>query len=86
MINLAKRRELFWEVSENRINQVLIENDEWVIVRVFEYGTLEDIYDVIEFYGEEKTIQALKTNPLRPMASGMAFLFFRIDPHGKYSI
>lgn len=38
---------------------VLRENDDWAIVRIFEYGDIGDIFDAIEFYGSEKTSKVL---------------------------
>ena len=83
---LTFRNELFWEVSPARIPQVLIESDDWVIVRVFEYGEIQDIYDVIKLYGEEKAIEVLRQENLRPTAAVMAYLFLNVDRYGKYNV
>lgn len=79
------RKELFWEIDPNRIETAFRENDDWVIVRVFEYGTLEDISDVIEFYGEEKTREVLNREPLKPTAASMAYLFLNVDRYGHWA-
>jgi hypothetical protein len=65
---------------------VLIESDDWVIVRVFEYGEIQDIYDVFKLYGEEKTIEVLRQENLRPTAAVMAYLFLNVDRYGKYNV
>lgn len=79
MNNLVTRKELFWEVNPNRIEQILRESDDWVIVRVFEYGEIEDIFDVISLYGEEKVKAVLIKEKLKPMARAMALLFLDIE-------
>jgi hypothetical protein len=82
--NLIFRKELFWEVDPSRIEQVLLESDDWAIVRVFEYGEIDDIFDVIEFYGEEKVKKVLRTENLKPVAAVMAYLFLGVDRYNKY--
>lgn len=85
MNNLVNRKELFWEVSPDRIPQVLRESDDWVVVRVFEYGQIEDILDVIELYGEQKVKESLSQEKLGPVASVMAYLFLGIDRYNRYA-
>lgn len=82
---LLTRKELFWEINPNSIEAAFRENDDWVIVRVFEYGTLEDISDVIEFYGKEKTSEVLAREPLKPTAAAMAYLFLNVDRYGHWA-
>jgi hypothetical protein len=84
MNNLIHRKELFWEINPDRIEQILRDADDWVIVRVFEYGELEDIFDVIALYGEEKVKTVLQTEKLKPVASVMAYLFLGVDRYNKY--
>jgi hypothetical protein len=78
------RPPLFWEVRPERIATVLRENDDWVIVRVFEYGTIEDILEVIELYGRDKCIEVLSREKLKPMTASMAYLFLGVDRYGKH--
>jgi hypothetical protein len=73
---LASRKALFWDIGENEIENVLLNNDEWVVVRVFEYGTMYDIYDLIDFYGQDKVIEILKSSQLNPVAASIAFVLF----------
>lgn len=82
---LQQRHALFWEVSPNRIKDVLRESDDWVVVRVFEYGEIQDIFDIIELYGEEKVKNILQRERLKPMAAVMAYLFLDIDRYKKYA-
>jgi hypothetical protein len=82
--NLISRKELFWEVDPNRIETVLRDADDWVIVRIFEYGEIDDIFDVIQLYGEEKVRAVLRKEKLKPIASVMAYLFLGIDRYNRY--
>lgn len=77
VIHLGK--ELFWDIPESNISLALERSPEWVIPRVFEYGTLREIEDTLEFYGKEKCIDSLTQAKLRPMARAMAYLFLDID-------
>ena len=81
---LATRRPLFWDISPERIGAALRDNDDWAIVRIFEYGTLDDIPDCIEFYGKHKVAEVLSSSRLRPTAYVMGYLFLHLDPEGKY--
>jgi hypothetical protein len=81
---LASRRPLFWDISPERIPTALRDNDDWAIVRIFEYGTLDDISDCIEFYGESKVSEVLSSSSLRPTAYVMGYLFLGLDSQGKY--
>jgi hypothetical protein len=75
---------LFWEVRPERIPTVLRENDDWVIVHVLEYGTIDDILEVIELYGRDKCIEVLSREKLKPMAASMAYLFLGVDRYAKH--
>lgn len=85
MNKLQNRTSLFWEVHPNRIEQVLRESDDWVIVRVFEYGEIADIFDVIELYGEEKVKDVLSRERLKPTAEVMSYLFLGVDRYNRYA-
>ncbi|HCW05979.1 MAG TPA: hypothetical protein DGG95_01290 [Cytophagales bacterium] len=82
---LKFRRALFWDISEKDIDRALQESDDWVMVRVFEYGSLTDISQVIQLYGSEKCAAVLSSASLRPMAAAMAYLFLNVDPSRKYA-
>jgi hypothetical protein len=73
---LANRKALFWDIHENEIENILLDNDEWVVVRVFEYGTMYDIYDVIDFYGKDKVVEILKGAELNSVVASIAFILF----------
>lgn len=72
-------RELFWDIPESAIEAAVKNSPGWVINRVFEYGTLKEIADVIEFYGQEKASAFIKQTSVKPMARAMAFLFLNIE-------
>ncbi len=84
--NLRQRKTLFWEVDPTRIEQVLRESDDWVILRVFEYGTISDIYEVIALYGDKKVKAVLTHEKLKPLTAAMAYFFCGIDRYGKYGL
>lgn len=76
---LKNRKSLFWDIHENDIERAFHQSDDWVIERVFEYGEVEDIFDVIEMYNKEKVKAVLSKAKLRPMARAMASLFLDIE-------
>ena len=83
--NLRFRRPLFWDINEKDIDRVLAESDEWVIPRIFEYGSLDDIRDVIHLYGSDRVKTVLGNLKLTPMSKAMAFLFLDMDPEKSYA-
>jgi hypothetical protein len=56
-----------------------------VVVRVFEFGSIEDIFDVIELYGKQKVREILTRETLQPVSAAMAFLFLDIDVRRKHA-
>jgi hypothetical protein len=78
-IELSK--ELFWDIPEARILTIVDDNPHWVIPRVFEYGTLEEITDVIKYYGEDRSKEVLieMKSELKPMAKAMAHLYLNLE-------
>ncbi len=84
--HLLKQRHLFWEIDPSMIEKALIESDDWVIPRVFEYGSFQDIYDVIDLYGEEKVKQVLSTEKLKRTATVMAYLYLGVDRYNHYAL
>ena len=82
---MLKRKALFWDVNEQDLDRVFAESDDWVILRIVEYGTIEDIFELIDFYGSLKVKEVLTTNSLSQMSAAMAFLFFRIDKNNTYA-
>ncbi len=84
--NLRFRRPLFWDINENDIEKALVESPMWVIPRVFEYGSIDDIRDVIDLYGLEKAKHALLKTKMKPLTRSMAYLFLNIDPDKRYAV
>jgi hypothetical protein len=79
--NVELGRALFWEIDEQQIGQALINSDDWVIQRVFEYGNLDEIDTIIEYYGSDRTVGALDRlkHDLNPMAKTMAWYYFGLN-------
>lgn len=84
-VDLKQRRALFWDVAEAEIEAALQNAPQWVVPRVFQYGTLEDIDSVISLYGEEKTREILMQTNMEPVTRSMAFLFLGIDKDRRYA-
>jgi hypothetical protein len=76
-VNLG--RELFWEINEKDIGKALMESDEWVVPRVFEYGTLKEIAEIIRYYGKDKVLDILLKVQLKPMSKAMAWYYLGLD-------
>ena len=72
-------QELFWDVDIKRVPFIVEGNPYWVVPRIFEYGTLIEIDDIIKFYGQEqsKAVLIVQKNELKPMTKAMAHVFFR---------
>lgn len=79
------RAPLFWDINKDDIEEVLANSDEWVVIRVFDYGTIEDILEVIRLYGRDKVKHILSGSKLRPMARSMAYIFLDVDSEGRYA-
>jgi prophage maintenance system killer protein len=84
--HLLKQHHLFWEIDPSMIEKALIESDDGVIPRVFEYGNFQDIYDVIDLYGEEKVKHVLSTEKLKRTATVMAYLYLGVDRYNQYAL
>ncbi len=63
---LSKRT--FWDVDISRID--FQESNEWVITRVFDRGTLDEVFEIINFYGSDFVKQTIQsTNEYLPNRS-----------------
>lgn len=51
------RKALFWDTTIESMEWD--KNKEWIVRRVFEYGSEEEILETIRFYGKEKVYQLL---------------------------
>ena len=54
------RRELFWDSDHSLIDNS--EHKDLIIQRVVDFGTWEELMDVLKFYGEEQVISSLLEN------------------------
>jgi hypothetical protein len=77
-INL--NRALFWDVNEDRIADVLKNSKDWVTLRVFEYGTLNEIFELIELYGAPAVKEILqRATRIKPVTRAMARLVLDLE-------
>ncbi|MDZ7936707.1 MAG: hypothetical protein U5M51_17440 [Emticicia sp.] len=73
--NLSKQA--FWDVDFDSLDYQ--EKADWIIGRVFEWGKLSDLKNLIQFYGEKKCKTALLKAPfLRLNAISLGHLLFDI--------
>ena len=71
---------LFWDVAKKDIDKTLTGSRDWVVIRVFEYGTVEEINEIINYYGRSSVIQILKSASfLKPVTRAMARLFLDLN-------
>ncbi len=59
IIQLSPRA--FWDVDMDKMDYE--KNADYIIRKVFDYGTIEDIGEVIAYYGREKVKTALLMSP-----------------------
>lgn len=70
---------LFWDTCYDRIDPD--EQYLWVITRVFDYGSWEDVKEVIAYYGEKKVKKSLlKSSYIRPKSLSLACSLFNLNP------
>jgi hypothetical protein len=81
-MNFSSRfsRALFWDINENEIDNTIAHSKDWVVHRVFEYGTLGEIFDIIDLYGSDQVSEILKSSShLKPVTKAMGRLFLDLD-------
>lgn len=77
ILRLPKR--LFWDTDYNKVDPD--EQYMAVITRVFDYGSWEDVKEVIVYYGEEKVKKSLMISSyIRPRALSLACSLFNLIP------
>lgn len=59
IIHLSKLA--FWDVNMEKMEYE--KNADYIIRKVFDYGSMEDVLEVMAFYGKEKVKKALTTAP-----------------------
>jgi hypothetical protein len=73
--NLSKQA--FWDVDFDSIDYQKYQN--WVIEKIFQFGTLSDLKEVIKFYGVEKCKDSLiNAHFLRLNAISLGYLILDI--------
>ena len=71
---------LFWDIPEKDIDKTLHDAKDWVVIRVFEYGTVEEINEIINYYGDSSVMKILKSaRYLKPVTKAMARLFLDLN-------
>ena len=76
---MKNRKALFWDIPEANIEQALADSDEWVINRVFEHGTLDDIFEVIDLYDAARVKAVLSQSKMGRVTRAMDYLFFDLE-------
>lgn len=78
--NPSLSKSLFWDIPEGDILNVLSHSKDWVVIRVFEYGSIEEIAEIIKYYGAETVVALLESNrSLRPVTKAMARVFLDLN-------
>lgn len=71
-------RTAFWDIDFNKLD--LDRYPDFVIIRVFERGTMQDIDEIIKYFGEPGIINSLtKATSLLPRAVALAKKFFGLS-------
>ena len=71
---------LFLDIAEKDITRTLSSSKDWVVVRVFEYGTIEEISEIINYYGRDTVKLILESaGALKPVTKAMARLFLDLN-------
>lgn len=71
---------LFWDIPERDISNALTNSKDWVVVRVFEYGSIEEITEIIKYYGTDTIRDLLKSSKaLKPVTKAMARVFLDLN-------
>ena len=70
----------FWDVNFNKLMQQYDNYPEFIIRKVFEYGTFQDVLSVIKYFGKQKVIEVL-TNAVYLSEKKLHFAsaLFKID-------
>ena len=81
MKELKVNRTIFWDISKEEIPSTIAENPTFSIPRIFARGTIEEINDMIEYYGFDKA----KSTVMKQLAKGdlalvnLACLIFKAE-------
>ncbi|MGN6530995.1 MAG: DUF6922 domain-containing protein [Ginsengibacter sp.] len=77
IIHLSKQA--FWDVDMDQLDYE--KNADYIISKVFDNGSLQDVLETIAWYGDNKVAEALKKAPyLKEITMIFASKFFNIPP------
>lgn len=69
----------FWDVNMDSLDEK--EHTDWIIVRVFEWGSFDDLLEVWAFYGDKRVKNALLKAPyLTEQTWLFAASLFKLNP------
>lgn len=69
----------FWDVDVDNLDYV--NNHEYIIARIFDRGTLDEVIQIIHFYGIKKTLSTLlSTERLHQSGIDLAKNIFHLKP------
>lgn len=72
-------KNLFWDTDYERIDPNF--HSWYIVTKVFDYGSWDDVKEVIAYYGEEKVKEFLqKASYLRDNALNLACSLFNLKP------
>lgn len=55
---LELSNQAFWDIDMNSLNGNEMIYADWIIKRVAQYGTFEDIVNLADYYGEKRLLEA----------------------------
>ncbi|MBM3436427.1 MAG: hypothetical protein FJY07_09465 [Bacteroidetes bacterium] len=58
MLSFSIRKELFWDIDFNKLDQTL--NKRLIIERVLSYGNLSELKTIYQFYGKDVITEEIK--------------------------
>lgn len=80
---LQLSKQAFWDIDKDKLNYK--SQSDYIIRKVFEYGTWNDILEITSYYGTEKIINVLISSPyLKESTLFFVSLFFNI-PRNKFA-
>ncbi len=77
-LQLSKRA--FWDVDFDQLMKKADNYPEFIVRKVFEHGTFQDVVNVTRYFGKSKTIEILKKTHFLPEKTlHFAAAMFKID-------
>lgn len=71
---------IFWDIDADSIDYQ--KHAIWVIQRVFERGNMDDIMELLVYYGNEEVAKVLKNTPgLKKGDMHLAIMMFHLKPN-----